>query len=923
MIPSLANRRDQLRKTIGVLNLPQQRSIIGNWLGARMPPRKKAKSAAAHKIRNQHRTKSRSADYSTGKGKDGSCPIVGIGGSAGGFEAAMELLRHLPSRTGMAFVIVQHLDPHHGSRLPNLLGKATAMPVSEIAGTTTPKPNEVYVQPPNKCVIAKNGKLTLVRRTERLNIAIDHFFESLAEECGSRAIGIVLSGTGSDGTAGLRAIKAAGGLTFAQTEASAKFDAMPRSAIRSGFVDLVLPPDAIAGELRRIADHPYIRRPLADAEQAEKEAYRQADDLGRIFLSLKKHMGVDFSAYKESTLLRRVHRRMALHRIEELSRYARYLRNNKKEIEALFDDLLINVTRFFRDEALFRALKKRFLPGLLRNKKKDRQRELRVWVPGCATGEEVYSLAICILEVLGNQLSKIRVQIFGTDLSESVIEHARAGIYPSTIEKDVPKARLNRFFVKRDGSYHIHRNVRDICTFARQNITADPPFSRLDLISCRNVLIYLSPELHKRCIPQFHYALNPGGYLILGPAESVGMYDELFKLVDKKNKIYAKEAKTGSRTADFIPQRRLELSRFGTTAQTAIRANFNADILKMADRIILSTYAPAAVVIDHDFLVQQFRGHTELFLEHMPGPATLNLIQLARPNLVPDLRTTIRRAIKTDKPARAERAKVTLRGKNYEINIQVVPFKVPGADKSWFLVIFDESTSGNKRERLLRLLGKTSARHEVTELRRELAASKDSLQNTIEEQEATNEELKAANEEIESSNEELQSTNEELETAKEELQSTNEELTTLNEELSNRNLEMMQLTNELNNLLASTQMPIVMVDNALTVRRATPASRSAFNILPTDIGRPLSELRPNINISDLDNILREVIETLGTRERKVTDKEGRPYSLRVRPYRTADDKIDGAVITLVDIDGGREGDVVKSRRQTKDASPHQ
>src|SRR6184192_4500998 len=545
-----------------------------------MPANKKKKSS-----KEQRRSVSRKAkphfgpDGAGEKQKSSSaCPIVGIGGSAGGFEAAMEFLRNLPQKTGMAFVIVQHLDPHHASRLSNLLGKVTAMPVSEVTGTTTPKPNTVYVQPPNKCVIAKDGTLTLVQRDKRLNVAIDHFFESLAEECGSRAIGIVLSGTGSDGTAGLRAIKAAGGLTFAQTEASAKFDAMPRSAIRSGFVDLVLPPDAIARELRRIANHPYIRRPLPNAEEVEKEAYRQADDLGRIFLSLKKQMGVDFSGYKETTLIRRVNRRMALHRIEKLSQYARYLRNNKKEIEALFDDLLINVTRFFRDEALFRALKKRFLPTLLRNKKKERQRELRVWVPGSATGEEVYSLAICILEVLGSELSKIRVQIFGTDLSESVIEHARAGIYPGAIEKDVPRARLNRFFIKRDGSYQIHRSVRDICTFARQNITADPPFSRLDLISCRNVLIYLSPELHKRCIPQFHYALNPGGYLILGPAESVGMYDELFKVVDKKNKIYTKEAKTGPRAADLILQRGLELSRFETTARSGTGTSFNADI---------------------------------------------------------------------------------------------------------------------------------------------------------------------------------------------------------------------------------------------------------------------------------------------------------------------------------------------------------
>jgi two-component system CheB/CheR fusion protein len=851
-----------------------------------------------------------------------SCPIVGIGGSAGGFEAAMELLRHLAPNMGMAFVIVQHLDPHHGSRLPNLLAKATSMPVSEITRATAPQPNAVYVQPSNKCVIVKKGKLVLVRRTERLNITIDHFFESLAEECGSRAIGIVLSGTGSDGTAGLRAIKAAGGLTFAQTEASAKFDAMPRSAIRSGFVDLVLPPDAIADELRRIAEHPYIRRPMPKGDELEKAAYRQADPLGRIFLSLKKQMGVDFSGYKESTLIRRVNRRMALHRLEKLSRYARYLRNNKKETEALFGDLLINVTRFFRDEALFQALKKHFLPALLKNKKKDRQRELRVWVPGCATGEEVYSIAICILETLGNQLPKPRVQIFGTDLSESVIEHARTGIYPGAIEKDVPKARLNRFFIKRDGSYQIHRNVRDICTFARQNICADAPFSRLDLISCRNVLIYLSPELHKRCIPQFHYALNAGGYLILGPAETVGMYDEIFKLVDKKNKIYTKESKPRLGAPEFIPQAGPELSRFRAAARAANGANYNADVLKMADRIMLSTYAPAAVVIDHNFLIQQFRGRTDLFLEHAPGPATFNLFQLARPALVPDLRAAIRRSIKTGKAARTERAKVTLQGRNYEINIQVVPFKVAGSDKAWFLVIFDETSGKAKPERVLQPLGKTAVQREVTELRRELAASKESLQAIIEEQEATNEELKAANEEIESSNEELQSTNEELETAKEELQSTNEELTTLNEELSNRNLEMMQLTNELNNLLASTQMPIVMVDNALTVRRATPAARSTFNILPTDIGRPLTELRPNINISGLDKLLREVIDTLGTRERKVTDKEGRPYSLRVRPYRTADDKIDGAVITLVDMDAGRENDGVKSRRQTKDGSSH-
>ena len=795
------------------------------------------------------------------------------------------------------------------------------MPVSEIAGTTTPKPNTVYVQPPNKCVIAKDGALTLIRRTERLNVAIDHFLESLAEECGSRAIGIVLSGTGSDGTAGLRAIKAAGGLTLAQTEESAKFNAMPRSAIRSGFVDLVLPPHEIAREIRRIADHPYIRQQLSDPEEIEKTAYRQADDLGRVFLSLKKQMGVDFNAYKETTLLRRIQRRMALHRIDKLNQYARFLRDNKKEVEALFDDLLINVTRFFRDRQLFRALKKRFLPALFKNKGKDRQPEMRVWVPGCATGEEVYSLAICILEALGSRLSKMRIQIFGTDLSESVIEHARAGIYPSAIEKDVSRARLKRFFIKRDSTYQIHRNVRDICTFARQNITADPPFSRLDLLSCRNVLIYLSPQLHKRCIPQFHYALGPGGYLILGPAESVGLYAELFELVDKRNKIYVKKNVATPHDVNLAPYQGSGLARAGARMTSPDSAVSNAQLLQIADRIMLGVYAPAAVVIDADLHVYQFRGRTDLFLEHAPGPATLNLLKLVRSTLIADLRSTIQRAVKTDSAARKERAMVKLNGKSYEINIEVVPFKIPASDKSWFLVIFDETTKGTKLEKLPRMLTKTAGQRDVTELRRELAASKESLQAIIEEQEATNEELKSANEEIESSNEELQSTNEELETAKEELQSTNEELTTLNEELSNRNLEMMELTGELNNLLDSIQMPIVMVDNALTVRRATPAARGPFNILPTDIGRPLSELRPNIDVPDLDNILRDVIETLGTRDRKVADKEGRKYSLRVRPYRTTDNKIDGAVLTLIDIDGTKESNAVKTGNRTKNVSP--
>jgi two-component system CheB/CheR fusion protein len=885
-----------------------------------MPRKTKATKGTAHRKRARRTSKAGNASRgtrSTSK-KPINCPIVGIGGSAGGFEATMELLRHLPARNGMTFVIVQHLDPHHASKLASLLGKATAMPVIEITKTTRPEPNTVYVQPPNKCVVVKNGALALVHRTPHPNVAIDQFFESLADACGSRGIGVLLSGTGSDGTAGMRAIKAAGGLTFAQDEETAKFPEMPRNAIRSGFVDAVHSPRAIAHEIRDLVVHPYIRRAIGDdkTEQGAKSEYEKADDLGRIFLSLKQQTGIDFSSYKVATLNRRIQRRMALHRITKLSHYARFLRKNQDEVRALFDDLLINVTRFFRDPRLFRELRKRFLPALL--KKKNRHGELRAWVPGCATGEEVYSLAICILETLGQRASEMRIQIFGTDLSEAMIDHARAGIYSNAIAKDVSPGRLKRFFEERDSTYQISRRVRDICTLARQNILTDPPFSRLDLISCRNVLIYLSPQMHKRCIPQFHHALNPGGLLILGPAESIGAFDELFDVVDKKNKIYAKKQVATPRVAELVGYDGTLVDMAG--GKPARITTFGGQLLQMADRIILGAYAPAAVVVDDELHVQQFRGRTEPYIEYQPGPATLNLLQMVRPSLIPDLRNVIRTATKTRKPARKERALISHGGKTREINIQVVPFRIPTTDRHWYLVIFDETTRTTRPGKIPPALGKTASQREIGELRRELATSKESLQAIIEEQEATNEELKSANEEIESSNEELQSTNEELETAKEELQSTNEELTTLNEELSNRNLEMMQINSDLNNLLASIQLPIVMVDSKLLVRRVTPAARNAFNILQSDVGRPIGDLKPNVDIPDLEELLREVIESLTMRERKVTDREGRQYSLRVRPYRTTDNKIDGAVITLVDINGKEEPNGSKIAKRTKQVS---
>lgn len=876
-----------------------------------VPPKAKNRSALARKQVKKRSGKVQPAPKRGSQKKNGDllCPIVGVGGSAGGFEAAMELLKHLPPTTGMAFVIVQHLDPHHTSRLASLLGKVTRMPVMEISKRVKPQPNAVYVQPPDKCVICQRGTLNLVPRTERPNLAIDHFFESLAEEQGPRAIGVVLSGSGSDGTSGLRAIKAAGGLTYAQDEQSAKFPSMPRHATVSGFVDAALSPAEIARELCRIAEHPYIQLPPKDGDIAPPAILigDNIDELGRVFLTLKQHTGVDFASYKQSTLQRRIHRRMALHRIAELGRYARFLRESPEEIEALFNDLLINVTRFFRDPWAFKALKKRFIPALM--KTKTRPPALRVWVPGCATGEEAYSFAICILEALGRSASTTRIQIFGTDLSESALDRARLGVYSSAIEKDVSSERLGRFFKKLDSTYQINRLVRDLCTFARQNITADPPFSRLDLISCRNVLIYLGPALQKRAMPIFHYALNPSGYLILGPSETVGVFGDMFEMVDKRAKIYAKKVFPVRPEFNLQPYRPVELKTMETRTPAPPHHtggdDFNVQVQQVADRIMLGAYAPCGVVIDSNMNVRQFRGQTGVYLEHVAGPATLNLLHMARASLVPDLRATIHHAFRSKQPVRKERAMLKYDGKEREVTIEAIPFNVVTSETTWLLVIFrNEQDKSEQTSKKLKKLGTPVG--ELMRLREELSASKESLQAIIEEQEATNEELKSANEEIESSNEELLSTNEELETAREELQSTNEELTTLNEELSNRNLEIMQVNSDLNNLLSSVNLPIVMVDSALTVRRATPTARKMFNILDTDIGRRLSDLRPKFEIPNLENLLRDVIDTLSAREKTVRDPEGRSYSLRVRPYRTADNKIDGAVMTLVDIHGNKQ-----------------
>jgi len=821
------------------------------------------------------------------------------------------LLRSLPPDTGMAFVLLQHLDPRGASRYGELLRRETAMPIEEIKSGVTVEPNHVYFLPPGSFVDIDGRRLILTkgRAGEHIRMPFDRFFVSLAGESKHRSIGVVLSGTNADGTGGLRAIREAGGITFAQSERSSKYFAMPASAISAGCVDSVLTAEQIGTRLGQISRHPWLRSGPSEVGRLDAaDAKGPVKALRSIFSQLRHHSGVDFTLYKRSTIHRRLARRMVLARVDSLETYARTLRSSPNQLDALFDDLLINVTQFFRDKQVFTALQKRIFPKLLRNRLEEGG-DLRMWVAGCATGEEVYSLAIAALESMRRLGIDLRVQIFGTDLSETAINLARAGAYPPSIANDVSPERLRRFFQKTESGYQVGRVLRDLCTFARQNICQDPPFSRLDLISCRNVLIYLGPELQRRCIPIFHYALSPNGYLLLGSAETIGSFADLFSMVDKRHKVFVKKLTPSRLPVGFgkavIAREPIALKPRGPRREHDI----STEIQKEADRLVLQRVVPSGVVVNTQLQVVQFRGSTGTFLEHTSGDASLNLLQMVRPTLVVDLRAAIHKALKQNAPVRKEGIYLEQGGEHRLVDLDVLPFKVPsgGADR-WLLVLFrgqavsTEPPATGEARHAVNAKGRSATE---IRLRDELRANKESLQAIIEEQEATNEELKSANEEIESSNEELQSSNEELETAKEELQSTNEELQTLNEELNTRNTELAEVNNDLSNLLSSINLPIIMVDNGLTVRRATPPAEKLFNLIPADIGRRLTDIKPNLKCDDLDRIIHHVIEALETEEREVTDLDGGTYLMRIRPYRTRDNKIDGAVLTLVDIDPAR------------------
>jgi two-component system CheB/CheR fusion protein len=831
--------------------------------------------------------------------KTTSFPIVGIGASAGGLEAYQELLRNLSAKPRMAIVFIMHLAPGHKSMLTELLARLTKMPVREIKNGMPIEVNHVYIIPPGTNISIAGGRLKLNKMKDAglKRMPIDYFFRSLADELGNRGIGVILSGTATDGTLGAEAIKAEGGIIFAQDEKTAKYDGMPQSAVAAGCVDFVLSPKRIARELERIAKHPLISS--AGLVKADKSIITPDKGLGSIFDILRFAKGLDFTHYKTTTISRRVSRRMVLLKLENLKGYIKFLRDNKKEVEELYEDLLLKVTSFFRDQKVFHTLKKRVIPAILKNKTKNQG--VRIWVPGCSSGEEAYSIAMCLIEAMGNKASAVPVQIFATDVSESGIDKARRGIYGKNIKDSITPERLKRFFTKIGDSYKVSKLLRDMCIFSKQNVFSDPPFSNLDLISCRNLLIYFQPVLQKNVFHKFHYALKPGGFLLLGNSEAANGYSNLFKTLDRKQRIFVKkylsvepELELGQQ---YYPSKKLEIKE-----KTDIKKGKETDIESMIERIVLGECAPCGVLINSDMEVVQFRGHTGRYLESAAGKPSLDIFKLAREGLFLPLRAAIYKARGTKHTVKIEAENVLYNGRRMRVNITVVPAKSGPLKEEFFLVLFDEIGRAIASKNSPKARGKSVKDEKYVEsIQKELSETKEYLQSVIEEQESANEEVKTANEEILSSNEELQSTNEELETAKEELQSSNEELITTNEELKNRNTEVVLLNNDLINLLSSINMPVVMMGTDLCVRRITPQAEKVLNIISSDVGRPISKIKLNVDIPDLEKTLLDVIESINPKTFEIKSIEGNWYSVYIRPYRTLDDKIDGVVAIFVDI----------------------
>ena len=835
-------------------------------------------------------------------------PIVGIGASAGGLAAFEAFFSGMPAQaeSGMAFVLVQHLAPNHKSILTELVKRYTRMEVFEVEDGMRVRPNCTYIIPPNRDMALLNGSLLLLaavaQRGQRLSI--DFFFRSLAQDQRDRAICVVLSGSGSDGTQGVRSVKAEGGMAMAQNPESAEYDGMPRSAIGTGLIDYTLPPAEMPAQL--IA---YAGRTLRKAAPRDAQPAANAEDaLQKIFVLLRAHTGHDFSQYKPNTVSRRVERRMAVHQIELGEQYLQYLQGTPTEVDALFRDLLIGVTSFFRDKEAFEALQHQ-LALVLSAKATDSP--LRIWATGCSTGEEAYSLAILVREQMEALKRSFKVQVFATDIDSRAIDVARAGVYPASIATDVSPERLARFFSTEDGGYRIHKDIRDLLIFSEHDVIKDPPFSKLDLISCRNVLIYMGLELQRKLIPLFHYALNPSGLLLLGTSETVGDFAELFAPVDRKAKLY--QWQDGGRAfkqasfAGFSP-RASEASNSSGLARITSRSS-EPSPRELTERALLSR-APVGALVNEQGDLLYLHGQTGKFLEPAPGEPVLSILRMARQGLRQDLTGALRRAAARNELVSCPNVRVKTDGGFSTITLTVQPIlsDAPGVGRaSLFLVAFEEVSVADEvlaplNEGALTTEPRSHADREIARLTQELRAKGEHLISAHEQMQTANEELRSSNEELQSTNEELQSTNEELETSKEELQSVNEELATVNAELQTKVTDLSRANNDMNNLLAGTGVGTVFVDHQLLIQRFTPAVTQLINLIRSDIGRPLAHVVSNLKGYDrLISDVQDVLDTLTPKEIEVQTHAGAWYVLRIRPYRTLENVIEGAVITFLEV----------------------
>jgi two-component system CheB/CheR fusion protein len=815
-------------------------------------------------------------------------PIVGIGASAGGLEALGQFFEHIPNDNGMAFVVIQHLAPNHVGVMPELLQRTTKMKVVQASDRLKVLPNHVYVIPPNKSMSILKGYLFLFEPVEMkgLRLPIDLFFRSLAEDQQKDSVGIILSGMGSDGSLGLKAIKEKNGIAMVQEPLSAKFDGMPNSAINATIIDITAP----AGELfSRLVT--FLKHSAGMALKPEIDN-KSKTNLEKIIILLRTHTGHDFSLYKKSTLFRRIERRMSVHQIDKIANYIRFLQENPAELDILFKELLIGVTNFFRDTLVWDKMKNEILPGLF-NEMPNGQ-VIRAWIIGCSTGEEAYSLAIVFKEAVEKLKNdkKISLQIFATDIDVDAIDIARKGIFSSNILADVSPERINQYFTKDGNVYHVNSNIREMILFAPHNVIKDPPFTKIDILTCRNLLIYMETELQKKMMNLFHYSLNTGGVMLLGSSENENSKHMLFSPIDSKLKIYKRSSVSPGNNLLSFPSS-FSNERLKPTEDIKPK-NTEGNIQSLADQLILKHYAPASVLVNQEGDILYITGRTGTYLEPAAGKANMNIYAMAREGLRNELPGAIRKAIQNYEPVKLKNIEVGTNGGTQVVNVTFQRIEKPTSIEGLIIIVFAdvEKLSGTKGKKLTR--GNHDSKFDRQELELELQLTKEEMQTT-------QEELKMTNEELQSANEELQSANEELTTSKEEMQSLNEELQTINAEQQSKISDYVSANNDMKNLLNSTDIATLFLDKELNIRRYTEQLTKLFKLRQTDIGRPFTDMVTDLNYPEMAEHAEKVLNTLVFKETAVSTRDGRWFTVRIMPYRTFDDRIDGLVITLIEI----------------------